>query len=83
MLPSRKADVKAARRDDPNGRTCHFCSRPNDLADDCGFWYILDPHEPERRDKIGCLVNQTYPTCHACYNKHSHYHIRYYGLGDR
>lgn len=76
-------NLKLARESEPEGVTCHFCKLPNDFADDCGFFYIMDPNEPETRCEKGYLTNKSYPACESCYRKHSWKHTDYYGLGER
>lgn len=68
---------------EPKGRTCHFCGKPNDNADDCGYCYINDPREAEKRDEKGWLQNESYPACKACYEQHSWLHHKRYGVGER
>ncbi len=33
-------DLEQARKDDPSGYFCGECREVNDLADDCGFFYV-------------------------------------------
>lgn len=77
-----KAQLENAIVNDPEGAVCHFCGEMNDLADDCGFFYILDPDKPlfPRNANTG---NQTFPTCDACYDKNIHFHQKIYGIGER
>ena len=74
--------LEDAKRSEPDGIICHFCHLPNDWADDCGWFYIVDPNEPEKREN-GHRVNPSYPACKFCYDKHSWKNIELYGLGDR
>jgi len=79
-----KKDVAKAREAYPDGIKCHFCKEDNNFADDCGWFYIVDPKEKEiRNESNGLLRNNLYPACKACYNKHSWKHIQLYGQGDR
>jgi len=80
----RKKDVESARVSYPNDSKCHFCSKDNDWADDCGWFYIIDPREKEERNPYNnLLINKMYPACKSCYDKHSWKHIELYGLGER
>lgn len=76
-------ELEAARRDDPEGATCHFCGRPNTYVDDCGFFGIIDPREPEVRDERGILRNQIHAACLSCHDEHSWKHFKLYGVGER
>lgn len=78
-----KKYLAEAIKSDPNGAVCHFCGEPNDMVDDCGFWYIIDPREPETRDETGFLRNKTHAACTTCYSEHSWKHHKLYGVGDR
>ena len=75
--------VNDARVSYPNDVTCHFCNGDNDFADDCGWFYIIDPRELENRDERGHLRMTMYPACKSCHDKHSWKHIQNYGLGER
>lgn len=75
--------LRQALNEYPNDGTCHFCNGPNTFVDDVGFFYIVDPREPETRDEIGCLTNKIYPACKSCYDAHSWKHHKIYGLGER
>jgi len=60
---------------EPSGATCGFCGKPNDMADDCGFWYL----DPEGK-------HESKPCCRECAEgvrglmaKHQ----AIYGVGER
>ena len=76
-------ELEAAMRDDPKGATCHFCGRPNTYVDDCGFYGIIDPREPEVRDERGFVRNRMHAACLPCYDEHSWKHVQLYGVGER
>lgn len=69
------AELAAAKQADPNGATCGFCGKPNDLADDCGFYYLAKlPEYPEK----------LLPACAACYGgEPGRRHTAKYGVGER
>lgn len=66
--------LQIAQINQPEGHICHFCKKPNDFADDIGFFYIIDPRLSSR---------DTYPVCRTCYSIYKHKHIELYGLGER
>jgi hypothetical protein len=63
-----------AHTDDPKGGICSFCSKPNDFADDCGFFYI---------SPTSSITSQ--PCCRRCWfhRRPGKLHIARYGLGER
>jgi len=76
-------ELEEARKQDPDGATCHFCGRPNTHVDDCGFYGIIDPREPEVRDERGFVRNRMYAACRPCYDEHGWKHVQLYGVGER
>lgn len=37
--------LEEARREQPEGVVCPFCSHVNELWDDLGFFYVIDPRD--------------------------------------
>jgi prenyltransferase beta subunit len=71
---SREFYLQKARRDEPRGIICGFCGKPNDFADDCGFFWLC----PQGKSSIPL------PACEACYDgEPGKQHIAHYGVGER
>lgn len=67
-MTSIPGDVKTAKRVDPSGSACVWCSKDNDFADDLGWYYLFGK----------------FPCCMACYfGKPGKAHISKYGMGER
>lgn len=56
---------------DPKGRFCGWCDKPNDNADDIGWWYLTP------------FGNQTEATCNSCSEFLLPIHQVRYGVGER
>jgi hypothetical protein len=66
-----------ASKSDPQGVTCAYCGKPNDWADDCGFFYVIDSVLYESGDK------KMRSACKACYDVRIDFNQKIYGVGDR
>lgn len=76
-------ELEEAIASDPSGAVCHFCGKENTFADDCGFFYILDPSEPLVYDSKGFVESEKHPACDLCYCKNSYLSRKIYGTGER
>lgn len=78
--------LKLAWESEPDGRTCGICGKPNDFADDCGFWYIEkpDPIDAPYVQGEGARKWPMVPACEACFRGPvGHRHQEKYGVGER
>jgi len=82
-------DLAAAKQSDPDGATCGWCGKPNDFADDCG-WFCCDPLPGERMAagegpwEFGKNPSDFRYTCRACYfGGVGEKHRAFYGESDR
>jgi hypothetical protein len=75
--------LQDAKVKDPQGAVCGFCNKPNDNADDVGFFYIVDARDGVVRDNDGHCLNKSLPACIKCYDIHIKKHQEIYGMGER
>tara|TARA_Y100000310_G_C20528152_1_gene737111 strand:+ start:856 stop:1095 length:240 start_codon:yes stop_codon:yes gene_type:complete len=69
--------ITEAKRDDPTGNFCAWCGKPNDNADDCGWWYIT-PFRTGQLADIGAAA------CNECHDGPlGDSHRKRFGVGDR
>lgn len=67
--------VELAKKEYPEGENCNFCGKENDLADDCG-WFYLSPGENFQPHRGFC--------CRKCYNGPvGESHRKRFGVGER
>ena len=66
-------DLENAYKNEPEGRICGYCNKPNDWADDIGYWYVVS------KDNL----NESKSACESCFYIHIPFHQQKYGVGDR
>jgi hypothetical protein len=84
MIKGNQKDLELARINDPDGATCGYCGKDNDLADDCGWWYPVDVKEGETYEELKARGMESKPCCHACWiSGVGKRHQDIFGVGER